>query len=308
LHGQRKKDVILGIKTTTMNQLPKILVPTGFSDQSLNAAKQAAYFAKVMNAKLILLSVIEKDGLFARIFEDKEVSQKLKDKARSELQSIAAEKAQEFGIEVEIAVSEGVVYDEIAKAADTFDVDLVVMGTNGKPGNIRQRMIGSNAYRVVTLVKPPVITIKGDAEISKIKNLVFPVMTDRKSREKTGTAMRIARLFDAHIHAVSFVTKESEREILTRQLRQVEKFISERGVKVSSELVIPENKKAIAKHTIEYARKVGGDLILITEEGEEPDLADMLLSSDVRDMLYYSEIPVMSVTPSPQKYKSVFEG
>ncbi len=298
----------MGFKTTTMNQLPKILVPTGFSDQSLNAAKQAAYFAKVMKGKLILLSVIERDGLLARIFEDKEVSQKLKEKAQTELERIAREKSKEFGIEVETTVREGVVYEEIANAAEEYNVDLVVMGTNGKPGNLRQRMIGSNAYRVVTLVQPPVITIKGDAEISKIKNLVFPIMADRKSREKTGTAMRIARLFDAHIHAVSFVIRESERETLTRQLRQVEKFISERGVKVSSELVVPENRKPIAKHTIEYARKVGGDLILITEEGEEPDLADMLLSSDVRDMLYYSEIPVMSVTPSPEKFKSVFEG
>ncbi len=296
-------------KFTTMSQqqTPKILVPTGFSEQSIKAAEQAAYFAKVMNAKLILLSVIERDGFFARIFEDKEMSGKLREKARAELKKLAESKSKEFGIEVETAVSEGVVYEEIAKAAETLDVDLVVMGTNGKPGNIRQRMIGSNAYRVVTLVQPPVVTIKGDAEISEIKNLVFPVMADRKSREKTGMAMRIARLFNAHIHAVAFVTKDSEKEILVRQIRQLEKFITERGVSVSTEVITPENRKPIAKLTIEYAQRIGGDMILITEEGEEPDLADMLLGSDVRDMLYYSDIPVMSVTPSPDKFKSVFE-
>ncbi|MCC5916444.1 MAG: universal stress protein [Cryomorphaceae bacterium] len=287
---------------------PRILVPTGFSDQSLKAFEQAVNFARVMKAKIILLSVIERDGMFARIFEDKELTKKIMDKAKKQLQKLAETKSKETGVEIETTVSEGVVYEEIAKAAEMFDVDMVVMGTNGKPSNIRKRMIGSNAYRVVTLCEPPVVTIKGDAEISQIKNLVFPIVADRKSREKTGMALRVARLFNAHIHAVAFITKESDRKMLTAQLRQIEKFIREKGVSVSSEVVEPENRKPIAKLTIEYAHRINGDMILITEEGEEPDLADMLLGSDVRDMLYYSDIPVMSVTPSPEKFRSVFEG
>lgn len=286
----------------------KILVPTGFSDQSIKAFEQAVKFAKVMNAKIILLSVIERDSIFKRMFEDKDLTRKMVETAKKQLKKLAKDKAALSNVEIETSVSEGVVYEEIARAAELFDVDMVVMGTNGKPGNLRQRMIGSNAYRVVTLIEPPVVTIKGDAEISDIKNLVFPLVADSKSREKTGVAMRLARKFNAHIHAVAFVTKESEKKMLTKQLRQVEKFISERGVSVSTEIVVPENRKPIAKLAIEYAHRIGGDMILITEEGDEPDLADMLLPSDVRDMLYYSDIPVMSVTPSPEKFRSVFEG
>lgn len=286
----------------------KILVPTGFSDQSIKAFEQAVKFAKVMNAKIILLSVIERDSIFKRMFEDKDLTRKMVETAKKQLNKLAKDKAALSNVEIETSVSEGVVYEEIARAAELFDVDMVVMGTNGKPGNLRQRMIGSNAYRVVTLIEPPVVTIKGDAEISDIKNLVFPLVADSKSREKTGVAMRLARKFNAHIHAVAFVTKESEKKMLTKQLRQVEKFISERGVSVSTEIVVPENRKPIAKLAIEYAHRIGGDMILITEEGDEPDLADMLLPSDVRDMLYYSDIPVMSVTPSPEKFRSVFEG
>lgn len=286
----------------------KILVPTGFSDQSIKAFEQAVKFAKVMNAKIILLSVIERDSIFKRMFEDKDLTRKMVETAKKQLNKLAKDKAALSNVEIETSVSEGVVYEEIARAAELFDVDMVVMGTNGKPGNLRQRMIGSNAYRVVTLIEPPVVTIKGDAEISDIKNLVFPLVADSKSREKTGVAMRLARKFNAHIHAVAFVTKESEKKMLTKQLRQLEKFISERGVSVSTEIVVPENRKPIAKLAIEYAHRIGGDMILITEEGDEPDLADMLLPSDVRDMLYYSDIPVMSVTPSPEKFRSVFEG
>lgn len=287
---------------------PKILVPTGFSDQSLNAFEQAVKFAKVLDAKIILLSVIERDGLFGRLFEDKDMRKKLVEKAKKELSRLAEEKSKANKVDIETTVSEGVVYEEIARAAELFDVDMVVMGTNGKPGNLRQRMIGSNAYRVVTLVEPPVVTIKGDAEISDIKNLVFPLVADAKSREKTGVAMRLARKFNAHIHVVAFVLKDSQKKMLSNQLRQVEKFIADRGVSVTTEMVVPENRKPVAKLTIEYALRKGGDMILITEEGDEPDLADMLLPSDVRDMLYYSDIPVMSVTPSPDKFKSVFEG
>lgn len=286
----------------------KILVPTGFSDQSIKAFEQAVKFAKVMNAKIILLSVIERDSIFKRMFEDKDLTRKMVETAKKQLNKLAKDKAALSNVEIETSVSEGVVYEEIARAAELFDVDMVVMGTNGKPGNLRQRMIGSNAYRVVTLIEPPVVTIKGDAEISDIKNLIFPLVADSKSREKTGVAMRLARKFNAHIHAVAFVTKESEKKMLTKQLRQLEKFISERGVSVSTEIVVPENRKPIAKLAIEYAHRIGGDMILITEEGDEPDLADMLLPSDVRDMLYYSDIPVMSVTPSPEKFRSVFEG
>ena len=46
----------------------KILVPVGFSDQSITALDQACSFAKLDNAKLFLLSVLEERSAMDSLF------------------------------------------------------------------------------------------------------------------------------------------------------------------------------------------------------------------------------------------------
>ena len=65
----------------------KILVPIGFSEQSLNALNQALIFAKASeNAHFTILSVIEDSRAFAKLFDSKN-SDDLRQKVTEEVKN-----------------------------------------------------------------------------------------------------------------------------------------------------------------------------------------------------------------------------
>jgi len=59
----------------------------------------------------------------------------------------------------EILVQEGIPVDEILKAVDSKNCDMIVMGTHGY-GMFADALIGSTARRVVRRCKKPVMVIR----------------------------------------------------------------------------------------------------------------------------------------------------
>lgn len=287
------------------NTQSQILVPIGFSEQSLLALDEAIVFAKAMNASITMLTVFG-DGSLAKALNSDARGKALEDIAEQKQNELAEEYRKKTGLTIHTKIAEGTVYEQIARVVEEIGADLVVMGTNGKPQNLRRRFIGSNAYRTVTLVKPPVITVKGVRSITKIKTIIFPLVLDRRSKEKVGPALQYARLFNAKIKVVSVLNEKSEKKMLSANIKQVEKFINDAGVECSSELLTP-TEKGVVRNTLNYAYANDGDLIMITESTHDRDVTDFFLGNDVQAMVYHSEIPVMCITPSEVKYEAMWE-
>lgn len=285
----------------------KILVPIGFSEQSLLALDQALNFGKATEkAEITLLTVIEEDNFFRKMLGTKQNPDELREEVEKKLKAIAQDYAEKSGLPIKTMVAQGLVYEEIARVSELLDTDLVVMGTNGKPQNLRSRFIGSNAYRTATLVKPPVVTVKGVRNPDKIETIIFPLVLDRRSKEKVGPALKYARLFQAKIKIVSVLNEEDEANMLRAHLKQVEHFIRDGGVEASAELINPK-EKGVVRNTLQYAYDNDGDLIIITEDDRKRDITDYFLGNDVQAMLYHSEIPVMSITPSEVKWEAMWD-
>lgn len=285
---------------------PKILVPVGFSEQSILALKQAVVFAKAMKANITLLTVIEGTGFLRKMFNTDKTGEDLKPTVKTKLRELADEHGA-AGINIDIMVSQGVVYEEVAKVSEIIDADLVIMGTNGKPQNLRKRFIGSNAYRVVTLVKPPVITVKGVRNIDSIKTIIFPLILDRRSKEKVGPALHYARLLGADIKIISVLESKEKAPIQKAHMKQVATFIIDHGIQCTAELIDPSEKGGVVPNILNYATENNGDLIIITEDDGERDITDYFLGNDVQAMVYHSEIPVMCITPSKVKWEAMWE-
>jgi nucleotide-binding universal stress UspA family protein len=285
----------------------KILVPVGFSEQSLIALNHGLIYAKEMNARILLLTVIEESGLFSKIFSSKtdRDEDKYRDQVHEKLKALAADYQAEYGIVFETIVAKGVPYEEISKIAEMMEVELIVMGTNGKPSNMRKRFIGSNAYRVVTMTEPPVITVKGTKEVNKVDKIIFPLVLDRKSKQKAPPAVHYAKLFNASVAIVGVSRDKEEAQKLIPHVNQVEKYMADQGVKVTTD-IIRDNGKSRVDTFLEYAYTNDADLMMIVEEEDEPDMAQRLMGNEVQEMIYKSDIPVMSVTPTPSKYKAMF--
>ena len=278
----------------------KILVPIGFSEQSIIALGQALNLAKIKNSDVVLLSVIEGQSMIESLFLG-DTSDELKAKVKSKLEDIASVYSSKYGVDVDTMIAKGRVYEEVNKVADMISADLIVMGTNGV--NSKSKFIGSNAERVVRLSKCPVITIKGKSHRDGCENIILPLDLEKQTKEKVTYALEYARYWDATIRIVSVVLRDNneERAKLIKNIKQVEQFILDAGVKCTSEIVEGEKKRNLGDFVFDYEKKFDADMIMIMTKKEELKLSNNI-SVTARYIINNSDIPVMSIRPKEVKH------
>jgi universal stress protein A len=139
-----------------------ILVPTDFSDLSVEAIRYAMSLAGLYQADLHLLHVVDDAPVLAfhtmemttdYIIEDttRTAEQHLQDFAR--LHDVHGRQG------VTLAVRRGNPHDEITRYAADEHADLIVMATHGRTG-LAHVLLGSVAEKVVQHADIPVLTIK----------------------------------------------------------------------------------------------------------------------------------------------------
>ena len=285
-----------------------ILVPIGFTDQSLVALQQAVVVAKHTNSELFLLSVVEMPTALQKIFSDYEEKQKqFKEKLRENLVELS-NKYCEGVSNVKCLVSSGKIYEEITDVAESVGASLIVMGTDGTPKDIKKKFIGSNANKVVRSAPCPVITIKGKSISNAFDMIALPLDLNKETREKVTNAIQFARFFHSEIRAfsVSFANDDdSTKNKLNRTLSQVSEFITSKGVKCSTELVEISSSASFSGSIVKYSEDINADLIMIMTKGEE-NLDLNFLGSNARKLINKSDIPVMSIRPAAKKDTSSF--
>lgn len=284
------------MKSSTNN----ILVPLGFSEQSKIALKQAENFAKIIGAEITLLSVVEESGMFRRLFgDDEEKLYEIKKDIQVKLDELAKESQDRTGIIVNAIVSRGKVYDKIVETAEMMNASYIIMGTEGEPRDFSRKLMGSNAYRVVTTAKTPVITIKGKKHRSHCNNIILPLDMEKETKEKVSYAIDLAKKWGATVKVVS-VTVGRDEEVkaqMLMNLNQVEEILTSNGVKCKTETIRGHKRETLAEAVMNYAEKEDGDLIMIMTQ-QELDFTTNFLGSSAQAIIYKSEIPVMCIRPS----------
>tara|TARA_B110000967_G_scaffold99970_1_gene102664 strand:- start:670 stop:1551 length:882 start_codon:yes stop_codon:yes gene_type:complete len=279
----------------------KILVPIGFSEQSMIALVQAFNLAKIKKSKVVLLSVVEEQSMMQSLFLD-DKSHELQLKVNQKLHQIGEEYGDKYGVHVESLVAKGKIYSQINKVAEMISADLIVMGTDGSDGSLK-KIMGSNAERVVSLAHCPVITIKGKNHRDGCKNIILPLDLEKQTKEKVTYALEYARYWNATIRLVSVVLRNNQevRNKLVKNINQVKKFITDAGVKCTADLVEGEKKQTLGDFVFKYEKSFDADLIMIMTKKEELTLSNNI-SVTARYIINNSEIPVMSIRPKEQKH------
>lgn len=145
----------------------KILVPTDFSKNALNAARFAAEFAKAKNAEITLLNAYQLKYTTASVFIDFDDSAKeISKEDLSEQEAILKEEFPEVKINARLEL--GGLDTVIESLRD--DYDFVVMGTKGRTG-LEAVLIGSETAKVIGNTTIPILAIPGDAAYSSLSKL-----------------------------------------------------------------------------------------------------------------------------------------
>ncbi|MEX1187766.1 MAG: universal stress protein [Bacteroidia bacterium] len=289
-----------------MNTTKKIiLVPIDFSPQSIIALHHAEVVTRALKGELHIIHVVDEPGALSSFFSNVDMDEliaKVWDKM-NEIEKTLSEK----GIQAHAMVAKGKIYEEVVRASELIGASFIVMGTNGADGIVK-RFIGSNALRVVRESRIPVISMKGAPTHDGFLNIVLPLDLTKETREKVNKAIELSRQFGAFIHVVSVLLAEDEEVIkkLNSQLQQVQAFLTKAGVKHSVELIKASTKgKELYEEVLDYANKVGGDLLMIMTQ-QETEFSERFIGSAAQEIINNSGIPVCSIIPSVKKNTVVF--
>lgn len=143
-------------------KINKILVPIDFSDYSKGALRYAVNFAKLFNAEIILIYVIEPviyppDFSMGQIAIPT-VTTEFDDRAKEELKKLAKNEIPSQ-TNVQTILKTGKPFVEIIDTAAELDVDIIIIATHGHSG-VEHILFGSTAEKVVRKAPCPVLTIR----------------------------------------------------------------------------------------------------------------------------------------------------
>ncbi|APU49438.1 universal stress protein [Acinetobacter junii] len=141
----------------------KILVAIDDSEISANVIQQAAQLAKALNSQITLVQVMTLDPYLADAYLRMGQSNELIERVRSYVQenlTKAQKQFEELGQTVATQVVEGFsVHEEIIKAAQNLEVDLIIMGSHGRTG-FKKFILGSVAQKVLGESHIPVLIVR----------------------------------------------------------------------------------------------------------------------------------------------------
>ncbi len=138
-------------------KIKRILVPTDFSRNSLNALRYAIDFARPSSAELLLVNVVEPIPHTRFIPDVSELLESHRADAAKKLARLEKQTRQHYR-KCRTEIHFGVPYEVIAGVAAKSQADMIIIATHGHTG-LTRLLLGSVAERVVRLAECPVLTV-----------------------------------------------------------------------------------------------------------------------------------------------------
>ncbi len=139
-----------------------ILHPTDFSACADQAQAHAVTLARALKADLVLLYVLVEAVLFGEGLVGMEEIERIYESQKRWAEKALADRVAALaaeGIKARSLLTVGVPADEIVRAAEREQADLIVLGTHGR-GAVGRFFLGSVADRVVRAAPCPVVTVR----------------------------------------------------------------------------------------------------------------------------------------------------
>jgi len=257
-----------------------ILVPYDFTEIAEYAVQHAIKISTHLKNRIQLIHIVKSDNQIeeATTWLNKEIERLKK----------------EYQIDLDPVVLAGNLFREISDYASNNNVSIVIMGTHGIKG--MQKVTGSWALKVIVGSKIPFIVIQDPPSKREIfKDVVFPLDFKKEGKEKVNWALFLAKYFDVKIHIVAPNLKDASLQKKLRiNINFAEKIFENHNVKYD---IQKTDATRIGEETIDYAKKIDADIVLImTTKGI--GFADYMLGAKEQYIIANNaRIPVMCVNP-----------
>ena len=272
--------------------MKKILVPTDFSDYSKKAAAIAVEIAANSGAEILLLHCVVTTLDWALMSEEKR-----KNYPETQASTEAAETMLERHAKIKLfeqakvshMVVHGVPSEQIVIAANKQKVDLIVMGSHGV-NEPHEYFIGSNIQKTLRKASCPILMVKKNHKLKSWKKMVFASSFDENIKKEFRQFITLAKLMGSTIHLL-FVNTPGNFKSTTEARKLMDDFSSHfKDVKTHNAVY---NHREIHKGILEYCNEIKADWMALATHDRRR--APQYLIGNTETLIYYSDIPVLSV-------------
>ena len=271
-----------------MLKIKKILFPTDFSKCADQALTHAVFYAEKYGAELHILHVItlfadQPDILQKEFLATGDMIKNIERNFEEQIITVAR-KHEDKGIRILQSCKRGIsAAPTILEYASKNDIDLIIMGTQGRRG-LAHILLGSTAEEIVRMADCAVFTIREQKNVKPIKaiqQILVPVDFSEHSATAISYAKKIAQDYDAQLQllhiiedtthpAFSLSGKSSIYDFFPNikedSIKKVRKMFAEaNGPEVKSEIFVQDGHPT--HEIIEFSKKNASDLIVISTHG-----------------------------------------
>jgi nucleotide-binding universal stress UspA family protein len=273
--------------------MKRILVPIDFSLEAEGAARVAARIAKKTGSEIYLLHMLE---LPVNTIDPTEMSTIISEPQAIYFMKLAHEKFQKFknlpffdGIKVIESVQFHYAFRGIIKETEKYDIDLIVMGSQGASG-LQEMFIGSNTEKVVRRSKVPVLVIKNGSDDFEVNKIVFASDFNKECKKTFQKVIDFANLFGAEMHLLYVNTIHNFNT--TRAIEEkIKKFIT--GFKIKKFTKNIYNDISIENGILSFSRELDADLIALNTHGRS-GLSQLFNGSIGQELTNHALRPVIT--------------
>jgi nucleotide-binding universal stress UspA family protein len=297
-----------------------IMVPTDGSGFDREAIRVALRIAERTDAKVRLVRVLATGSFFGMAAAAEgvplaaEIVRSERDRALSELYSLAAECRATSNADITVDLHAGPVGDVLQGYARRNEVDLIVISTHGRSG-ISRLSLGSVTDSLIRHTTIPVLVVKPPTSYlnpqvnQAFKRIVVPLDGSTLAEQILPRVLALAKLEEAEITLLNVLIPQSysQKEIVDPSLPWWDKDISHaqaylfriagrlrrNGVAVTTDTVIGEN---VASAIGDFAGRERADLIAIATHGRG-GLARMLRGSVADAVMHSSRLSMLVFKP-----------
>jgi nucleotide-binding universal stress UspA family protein len=273
-----------------------ILLPTDFSENSINAINYALEFFKYQKVQFYFMHAYrnefyDHDELVSRDDFDN-VLEKVKTDSKNNLEKLL-KKVNEIAPNPRytyhsISANNSLV-EEANDIAEKQNVDLIVMGTKGK-SNERHIIFGSQTFQVLKYVDCPVLAIPSNYKNTQPKHILFP--TDFLIPYKRRELKLLSVLAKSYRSEIDVIYISTSNKLSIRQEDNKE-FIKDALI-VNKVNFIIKNEKKVADAIISHIEENNIDMITMVNT-QHSFLEDMLFPSTIDKVSFGLDIPLLAM-------------
>ena len=269
------------------NKLCNILVPVDFTNKNKWAINKGIEMANQMNCNIHLVNIV-KPKLFSSITPYESNVDRLN--SYDQLKDLAVSYSSQLcgNGKIEVSLLEGNTTNKLVEYIRDFEMDMVIMGLSS---NLFHRMTSSTSVnKLAKKTNVPVLAVGSKGLIHHFKKIILPLY-DELSLRRIKMATTLASSFKSTIYMITLRQGNNTPEKILKDGLDIVKNIS----KIPVHGVILEGD-SLAKTTIDFAKHINGDLIMINNPVEKHEKTGWWNKLYNKILSYGSEIPVMTMS------------